>query len=164
MYQAVNMNIVQGYKNTEAGHARNLATEDFADFVAHIISFQPVFHIATGIIGTTLAERGMHAQSLPGFIGLVSLSVQYSLNGTMYRQIRITADRRCKVCICTISQTKVTVAMRLINRLLHRTQHHYLQQLRIRTVFKLLGKRSIVFRRRIIAATQTQPQQTKLLA
>ena len=164
MYQAVDMNIVQGYKNAETGHARNLAAEDFADFVAHIISFQPVFHIAAGIIGSALTERGMHAQSLPGFIGLVSLSVQHSLDGTMDRQIGIAADRRSKVCICTISQTKVTVTMRLINRLLHRTQHHHLQQLRIRTVFKLLGKRSIVFRRRIIAATQTQPQQTKLLA
>ena len=164
MNQAVDMNIVQGYKNTEAGHTRNLATENFADFVAHIISFQPVFHIAAGIIGSALAERGMHAQSLPGFIGLVRLSIQHSLDGTMYRQIRITADRRSKVCICAISQTKVTFAMRLINRLLHRTQHHHLQQFRVRTAFKLLSKRSIVFRRRIIAATQTQPQQTKLLA
>ena len=164
MHQAVDMNVVQSYKNAEARHAGNFTAEHFADFVPHIIGFQPIFNVARSIVGAALTERSMHTQFLPRFAGIVFFTGQYSFYCPMYGQIRVTSDRRSEVCISVIGQTEMTVAVRLVNCLLHRTQHHNLQQFGIRPPFELLGQNRIIFRRRIVPSAQTQSCQRKLFA
>ena len=65
VYQTFDINIVQGHKQAEIGHAGNLAAEYFTDFILHIVGFQPVFHVAAGIIGAPFGKRSMRTRLRP---------------------------------------------------------------------------------------------------
>ncbi len=67
------MDIVQSDKYSKICHPGNFPFKYFADFVTHIVGFQPVFHVAAGVVGTAITERGMNAQSLPAFFWRVGL-------------------------------------------------------------------------------------------
>ena len=158
MYQAVDVDAVQGNEEAEVGHAGDFAFEYFADFIAHVIGFQPVFHVAAGIVGAAFAERGVYAQSLPAFAWRVGLLVQHGFDGAVDGQVGIAADGGGEVSVCFVGKAEVSVAMRFVNCLLHGAQHHDLQQFGIGSAFELFGKRGIVFRRRVVAAVQLQTQ------
>ena len=87
--------VVQCNEEAEVGHAGDFAFEYFADFIAHVIGFQPVFHVAAGIVGAAFAKRGMYAQSLPAFL-VVGLLVQHGFDGAVDGQVGIAADGEVK--------------------------------------------------------------------
>ena len=65
MYQAIDVQIVEGDKQPKIGEARNAACVDFAHFVLHVIGFEPVFYAFAGLVGAAFGVRGVRAQALP---------------------------------------------------------------------------------------------------
>ena len=91
MHHAFDVDIVEGDENAELRHARHAAGEHFAHFVAHVIGFEPVFHIAAGIVGAPLVKRAAHPQRLPGF-RRIFFAVQHRFNGAVNSEVGIAAD------------------------------------------------------------------------
>jgi len=99
----------------------------------------------------------MLAQLLP-VAGLVFLAMQHSLDGAMDQQVRIAPDGRCEVRIRLVRQAEVADIVRAVDRLLHRSQQHGLQQLFIRPAAELLQQLAVVLGMRAVAATHAEAE------
>ena len=123
MQQTFDINIVERNEQTEAGHAGHGAIEFLADLVLHEIAFEPCLHIAGRIIGSPLGHRAVLPQLFP-VAGIVFAALKHRLDGAVYEQIRVAADRRCEVGIRFVSQTEMADIIRAVDRLLHGAQQH----------------------------------------
>ena len=162
VHHAFNVDVVQRNKNAKIRHAADFAREHFAHFVAHIVGFQPVFHITAGIVGAAFAMRRMRAERLP--VGLVLCARQHGFDGAVHQQIGIAADGRGEMGVVLIRQPKMPCVVRLVLGLLHGAQQHGLQQFAVIALGDLVGKGGIIFGRGVIAAAQFQAQEAQLFA
>ena len=82
---------------------------------------------------------------------LIASAMQDGLDDTVHQQIRVAPDWTGEMRISLKSQTEMPAVDRRVNRLLHRTQQHAVDLLRIHPVFGGVGNRLKMFRLRRFA-------------
>ncbi len=111
-------------KYTKTHYARNNTIKSFANFVTHIFTFKPFFHITSSFVRSTLCYGQFGTEFNHSFTWFSGIFSQNTLNSTMHQQIRITPNWRGKMRIVFKSQAKMPFISRRINCLLHRAQHN----------------------------------------
>ena len=65
VYQAFDVHRVQGHENAEAGGCADHAAVFLTQMLAHVLAFEPGFHVTAGLIGAALIGTAVQACSLP---------------------------------------------------------------------------------------------------
>ena len=65
VHESVDIQSIERHENAEARDAGDRAGELFPDPVLHVVTFEPLQHIARCIIGAPLGHRAVQAQRIP---------------------------------------------------------------------------------------------------
>ena len=65
MYQAFDIHRVQGHENAKAGGCADHAAVFLTQMLAHVLAFEPGFHVTAGFVGAALIGTAVQARSLP---------------------------------------------------------------------------------------------------
>ena len=151
MHESVDIQAIECDEKAEMSDAANRARKDFPDAILHEIALEPVFHIASRIVGTSFGHRAMHPKLRPRSTDwVITLAGKTRLNTAMNQQIRVAANRRGKVRVGIVAEPEMADIVGPVHRLLQRSQQHRLQQIEIGPVFDLREQRGIVRRSRIV--------------
>ena len=91
-------------------------------------------------------------------LGVVLLALQNRLDDPMREQIRIATYRACEMRIGVIRQAEVPDIVGTVNRLLHGTQQHSLQEQCVRAAFDFFHQCCVIRRSRRCATAQTETE------
>ena len=65
MNRAFDIQVFKRHKDCKGTYTRNHAFKDLAEFLLHIVAFQPSHYIVTGFIGTAFMGRTQKAELFP---------------------------------------------------------------------------------------------------
>ena len=168
MDQAIHIDAIKFDENAKGVDAGDGAVELLSQLVLHVLTLEPGFGVAGGLVGAALGTGAVLADALEGGLGVVEIlglaAIEQVFDGAMDNQIRITADGGGEVGVGRIGQPEVADIVRAVHGLLHGAQQHGLDQPLIGPLAHRLQQGGVILGGGLLAARQCQPQLVEELA
>jgi hypothetical protein len=155
VHEAVDVELVEGHEEAEVRDAGNGAVELVAHVVLHVVALEPGLDVARRLVGAPLRFRAVDADRMQ-VSRLVALARQHRLDGAVHQQVRIAADGRGEVGVRVVGEAEMPDVLGAVHRLLHRSQHHRLQEPRVGAILDPREEGLVVARLRRVAAAQRE--------